>query len=51
MGKIELDLEWIQLVKEALESGISKNEIREFLKTKKIPTSNEMSRNITKSLA
>ncbi|XXM72877.1 anti-repressor SinI family protein [Lysinibacillus sphaericus] len=29
--KRELDLEWIELVKQALDAGISKNEIREFL--------------------
>ncbi len=30
--KRELDLEWIELVKEALDAGISKSEIREFLR-------------------
>jgi Anti-repressor SinI len=29
--KRELDLEWIELVKQALDAGISKNEIRHFL--------------------
>jgi Anti-repressor SinI len=29
--KSELDLEWVELVKQALDAGISKNEIREFL--------------------
>lgn len=27
----ELDAEWVQLIKEALELGINKEEIREFL--------------------
>lgn len=27
----ELDLEWMELIKQALDAGISKNEIREFL--------------------
>jgi DNA-binding transcriptional MerR regulator len=26
-----VDLEWVELVRQALEAGISKNEIREFL--------------------
>lgn len=29
--KRELDLEWVELVKQALDAGISKNEIRDFL--------------------
>jgi Anti-repressor SinI len=29
--KRELDLEWVELVKQALDAGITKNEIREFL--------------------
>jgi hypothetical protein len=28
----ELDLEWMELIKQALDAGISKSEIREFLK-------------------
>jgi hypothetical protein len=27
----ELDLEWMELIKQALDAGISKSEIREFL--------------------
>ncbi|WP_254871190.1 anti-repressor SinI family protein [Bacillus sp. Marseille-Q1617] len=29
--KRELDVEWVELVKQALDAGISKNEIREYL--------------------
>ena len=31
MKNRELDIEWIELVKQALDAGISKKEIREFL--------------------
>ncbi|MFD2683211.1 anti-repressor SinI family protein [Bacillus seohaeanensis] len=31
MGKKELDVEWIQLIKEAMKVGIKQGEIREFL--------------------
>lgn len=31
MTNRELDLEWMELIKQALDAGISKNEIREFL--------------------
>lgn len=31
----ELDVEWIQLILEALEMGIDKEDIRQFLKEKK----------------
>ncbi|WGG45484.1 anti-repressor SinI family protein [Rossellomorea sp. DA94] len=31
MGNRELDQEWVELVKEALEAGISKQQIREYL--------------------
>ncbi|WP_017184933.1 anti-repressor SinI family protein [Alkalibacillus haloalkaliphilus] len=31
-----LDNEWVQLMKEAREAGISKDEIREFLTTSKV---------------
>ncbi|UXH43151.1 anti-repressor SinI family protein [Rossellomorea vietnamensis] len=31
MGNKELDQEWVELVKEALEAGISKQQIREYL--------------------
>ncbi|TMU84056.1 DNA-binding anti-repressor SinI [Bacillus sp. BHET2] len=33
MTNRELDLEWLELIKQALEAGISKQEIREFLDT------------------
>lgn len=32
----ELDVEWVQLILEALELGIDKDEIRLFLKGKKV---------------
>jgi DNA-binding transcriptional MerR regulator len=32
----ELDYEWVQLIKEALELGIDKEEIRKFLKEKNL---------------
>ncbi|MGG4166081.1 anti-repressor SinI family protein [Rossellomorea vietnamensis] len=31
MTNRELDLEWMELIKQALDAGISKKEIREFL--------------------
>ncbi|MGE6754811.1 anti-repressor SinI family protein [Rossellomorea sp. NPDC071047] len=31
MTNRELDLEWMELIKQALDAGISKSEIREFL--------------------
>lgn len=31
MKNRELDLEWMELIKQALDAGISKSEIREFL--------------------
>ncbi|UTE77534.1 anti-repressor SinI family protein [Rossellomorea sp. KS-H15a] len=31
MTNRELDLEWMELIKQALDAGISKQEIREFL--------------------
>jgi hypothetical protein len=37
----ELDLEWIELVKQALDAGISKNEIRKYLQSHKKITVNE----------
>lgn len=33
MSNRELDLEWLELIKQALEAGISTQEIREFLDT------------------
>jgi DNA-binding transcriptional MerR regulator len=33
VGNRVVDLEWIELVRQALEAGISKNEIREFLQS------------------
>ncbi|MFL8937761.1 anti-repressor SinI family protein [Rossellomorea oryzaecorticis] len=30
----ELDLEWVELIKEALSAGISKEEIRDYLQNK-----------------
>jgi DNA-binding transcriptional MerR regulator len=33
LEKHELDLEWIELVKQALDAGISKNDIREYLQS------------------
>ncbi|WP_082892615.1 anti-repressor SinI family protein [Rossellomorea aquimaris] len=33
MGNREVDQEWVELVKQALDAGISKKEIREFLQT------------------
>jgi hypothetical protein len=41
LEKCELDLEWIELVKQALDAGISKNEIREYLQSHKIVAVNE----------
>ncbi|MEG9296066.1 anti-repressor SinI family protein [Mangrovibacillus sp. Mu-81] len=35
LEKRELDLEWIELVKQALDAGISKKEIREYLQSHK----------------
>ena len=37
----ELDNEWLQLVKELMESNISKNEFRAFLELKKIEKENK----------
>ena len=34
-NKEDLDLEWLKIVKEAMESGVSKNEFREFLEFNK----------------
>ncbi|MGR3766107.1 anti-repressor SinI family protein [Rossellomorea sp. NS-SX7] len=31
MKERELDLEWVELVRQALEAGISKNDIRKFI--------------------
>ncbi|MBN8193729.1 anti-repressor SinI family protein [Bacillus sp. NTK074B] len=33
MTNRELDLEWMELIKQALDAGISKKEIREFLRS------------------
>jgi DNA-binding transcriptional MerR regulator len=33
VGNRVVDLEWVELVRQALEAGISKNEIREFLQS------------------
>ncbi|MEI5909122.1 anti-repressor SinI family protein [Bacillus spongiae] len=51
MVKAELDLEWLQLVQEALEKGITKTEIRDFLKTHKISQNKNIEPVISKSLA
>ncbi|NQD66213.1 DNA-binding anti-repressor SinI [Bacillus haikouensis] len=41
LEKSELDLEWIELVKQALDAGISKNDIREYLQSHKKNAVNE----------
>jgi DNA-binding transcriptional MerR regulator len=41
LEKRELDLEWIELVKQALDAGISKNEIREYLQSHSQKAANE----------
>lgn len=37
MGNLELDLEWVELIKEARKVGIQKEDILLFLKEKMIP--------------
>jgi Anti-repressor SinI len=41
LEKSVLDLEWIELVKQALDAGISKNDIREYLQSHKKNAVNE----------
>ena len=33
LGNKELDLEWVELIKQALDAGISKEEIRKYLQS------------------
>lgn len=37
LGEKELDKEWVELIKEALDLGISADDIRNFLKTSIMP--------------
>ncbi|WP_010175630.1 anti-repressor SinI family protein [Bacillus coahuilensis] len=42
MVKEELDVEWMELVKEALSVGITKTEIKEFLQSQTNPTNRQV---------
>jgi DNA-binding transcriptional MerR regulator len=41
MNNRELDLEWVELVRQALNAGISKNDIREYLQSHRKKAANE----------
>jgi DNA-binding transcriptional MerR regulator len=41
MKNRELDLEWVELVRQALNAGISKNDIREYLQSHSKEAANE----------